>query len=249
VIQPTVTQRVRAFLSSQGAQVQAWSGLDETYAALYTLLNRRRDDPAFWPPVRALLQEIVDTAQRGRDAAGVETAELLASWDLAALVADLRAALPGVDAPVDTGVVQRFASRLSTAVMGGFLLLGLAAAGCGDDSKSKPPADLKSDAWNAGCTLPASSVLYTTIDTSSASNAQKAKLCTCFASLSTSWGNGLTTLFQTGTAAEIATVVEQMAACCGNATVLGGDFASAKDRLLRGSLCAIPVYKGVSFPR
>jgi hypothetical protein len=231
LIRPTVTQRVRAFLCDQGAQVQAWSGLDETYAALYALLNRRRDDPAFWPPVRALLQEIVDTAQReGCGGAGVETTELLASWDLDALVAGLRAALPGGDAPVDAGVVQRFASRLSAAVMGGFLLLGLAAAGCAPRT--------------------ASSVLNTSIDSSRSLTADhKAYLRTCFATLRPDWRDGLAELFRTGTAEEIAGVLREMVNCCSYPPSLAASFGEAREKLRRRENCPVPVYKGVSFPR
>jgi hypothetical protein len=41
----TITHRVRTFLRQQGAAIEPWSGLD---AALYVLLDRRRNDPAPW---------------------------------------------------------------------------------------------------------------------------------------------------------------------------------------------------------
>ena len=235
-IQPTVTQQVRAFLGSQGAAVQAWSGLDETYAELYALLNRRRDDPTFWEPVRELLQEIVasSTDPDRPDRLPAAQAELLATWDVDQLVAELRAALPGGEEPVDAKVVQRFASKLSVAVMGGFLLLGLAAAGCGD-----------------GKCGAASSVVCSTIQQSKLASDDKRLLSSCVASLDTSWNDGLTSLFQTGTAEQIATVLNQLVQCCTDtpSPLTSSYDADAKDKLLRGRLCGpVPVYKGVSFP-
>ena len=48
----TATHKVRNFLAAQGVDVQPWSGLDETYAALYGLLCQRKDDPTLEPNAR-----------------------------------------------------------------------------------------------------------------------------------------------------------------------------------------------------
>ena len=91
----TITHRVRAFLQSQGAELRPWTGLDETYAELHRLLSERRDDPAFWGPLRGLLRDVL-TRISDPDATPLlaPEAELLASWDVDQLVRDLRAALP-----------------------------------------------------------------------------------------------------------------------------------------------------------
>jgi hypothetical protein len=134
-IVPTVTQRVRRFLADQGAALRPWTGLQETYDELYSLLRRRRNDPEFWQPLKGLLQGVIDSAvdaQGGVRRASAQ-AELLTSWKVDDLVDELRDALPP-DANGAGPVRTDFTRRLSTAVLGGFLLLGLAAAGCGNDS-------------------------------------------------------------------------------------------------------------------
>jgi hypothetical protein len=135
-IVPTITQRVRTFLADQGAELRPWSGLQETYDELYGLLRQRRRDPEFWQPLKGLLQEVVasaaDSQRCGRGTSA--QAELLASWKVDELVDDLRDALPDDASSARTD----FTRSLSTAVLGGFLLLGLAAAGCaGGDSEQK----------------------------------------------------------------------------------------------------------------
>jgi hypothetical protein len=134
-IVPTITQRVRTFLADQGAELRPWSGLQETYDELYVLLRQRRRDPEFWQPLKGLLQEVVasaaDSQRRGQG--GSAQAELLASWRVDELLDELRDAVPD-DA---SSARADFTRSLSTAVLGGFLLLGLAAAGCGGDSEPK----------------------------------------------------------------------------------------------------------------
>ncbi len=140
-IVPTITQRVRSFLSQQGAALRPWTGLQETYDELYALLSRRRGDSEFWRPLKVLLQEVVDSAadsqRRGRPIS--RDAELLASWQVDALVDELREALP-MGANGGWCTRTEFTRGLSSAVLGGFLLLGLAAAGCGSNSNAGEPA-------------------------------------------------------------------------------------------------------------
>jgi hypothetical protein len=133
-IVPTVTQRVRFFLGQQGAALRPWTGLQDTYDELYALLRRRRSDPEFWQPLKGLLREVVDSAaasqRRGRQASNA--AELLQSWQVDELVDELRDAMPR-DAGAAEAARTDFTRTLSSAVLGGFLLLGLAAAGCSGD--------------------------------------------------------------------------------------------------------------------
>jgi len=130
---PTITQRVRLFLTQQGAALRPWTGLQETYDELYAVLRRRRDDPDFWQPLKGLLQEVVDSAADSQRHArrGASAAELLDSWQVDALVDELQDALPDSGAAASSARTD-FTRTLSTAVLGGFLLLGLAATGCGD---------------------------------------------------------------------------------------------------------------------
>jgi hypothetical protein len=134
-IVPTTTQRVRRFLSQQGAVLRPWTGLKETYDELYALLRRRQGDPEFWQPLKALLQEVVDSAadSQRRGSGATPATELLDTWQVDKLVDELRDALP----PEGNGASPTrvdFTRMLSSAVLGGFLLLGLAAAGCNGDS-------------------------------------------------------------------------------------------------------------------
>ena len=272
-IEPTVTQQVRSFMVDQGVDLKPWTGLDETYGELYSLLNQRRDDPGFWPPLAALLQRVVDGAvdpeRPGRLPA--PEAELLASWDVSQLLEDLRAALPGGEPSRDPSAIRGFTSRLSSAVMGGFLLLGLASAsGCSDDadvSRDAAAVDQTVDAkvtpdtgarlpdmgpWFNKCNLDRSSVLWGSIDTSTLKPAQKRDLCSCFDSLNKSWADGLTKLFSDGSAKDIASALEHMLSCCNktNEKNLQQDYDKARDDFLKSQLCkaGVPIYKGVSFP-
>jgi hypothetical protein len=139
-IVPTITQKVRTFLAEQGGALRPWTGLQETYDELYALLRRRRSTPEFWPPLKGLLQEVIDNAaaSQRRGLRSSAEAELLASWQVDELVNELRDALP-VDASGSWSTRTDFTRRLSSAVLGGFLLLGLAAAGCGSDSGASTP--------------------------------------------------------------------------------------------------------------
>ncbi len=131
----TITHRVRSFLAGQGVRIAPWSGLYATYAELHALLDRRRDDPAFWGPLEELLREILRqaTAPEAERRLAAPAAELLGSWDAAALVASLRAALPGAATRDGAPAYRSFTRHLSPAVLGAFLVLGLAAAGCGEN--------------------------------------------------------------------------------------------------------------------
>jgi hypothetical protein len=279
-IRPTVTQEVRAFFVEQGVALEPWSGLDETLVGLYQLLALRRDDPAFWPPLAQLLRSVVEAAldpDRGGRLAAPE-AELLRSWDIDRLVDELRAALPGAGQaaePAARGVV-RLASRSTTAVLGGFLLLGLAAApwGCSGDDAVGGVADASVDArgpahevgggggsewpatwehplpWWSGCSLDKTSALYAAIEKSSLKVSDKFHLCVCFQKLSTSWSEGLTELFQTQPPSVVARVLETMVRCCRDKSELAKAFAVDSAALLQGQLQCnnVPIYKGVMFP-
>jgi hypothetical protein len=273
-IRSTVTQKVRGFLGDQGLALTPWTGVDDIYAELYRVMNKRRDDPAFWPQVTQLLDGIVKDVTDPASPRKLATpqAELLSSWDVKSLVADLRKSLPGGDAPPEPGAVRRFGQKLSAQLLGGFLLLGLAAAGCNQESDDGNPdvPDATDDGgglcpgasgtgWADSCTLAQTTELWCTVATSSElSNHEKAELCTCFAGLNDSWRTGLTTLFATADAATVADALGGMLACvCGDgssgaipspAELRAGDYQDPTAGHYAGLLCSpAPAHKGVSF--
>ena len=272
-IRPTTTQRVRAFLDAQGVDLKPWSGLDETYGELYALLNARRDDQSFWGPLADLLRDVVGQALDGESRLPAPDAELLASWDIDELIRDLRKALPGDEILADHQTLTRFTTGLHAAVLGGFLVLGMAAVGCTPDEDSTPDAggdadqieaadgdadgdadedaDVDGDAeGDAECDLENSSVLGEILAESRIPEGAKQELCSCFASLNESWVGGLETLFATAAPAEIARILGLMADCCVQTPEnLDSDFEDAEEAFLDGDLCGgVPVYRGVSFP-
>ncbi len=127
-IRPTVTQKVRTFLSLQGASMPPWSGLDDTYDELYALLKRQKSNPQFWGPLKTLLHDIVSDVEIER--LPVPGAELLADQDIDKLVGDLQAAVLKGDSVGGGGTVKRFVAELQKPVVAGFFVLGLAASGC-----------------------------------------------------------------------------------------------------------------------
>ncbi len=272
-IRPTTTQQVRIFLATQGVELEPWSGLDETYGELYALLNERRDDETFWEPLTQLLRELVDQAVDGERRLPAPDAEILASWDIDGLVRDLRKALPGDESPKDLSSLTRFAAGLQAAVLGGFLVLGMAAAGCTTDDPATPDsgndadqvgapdgdadgdADGDSDADGDAdgefeCDLENSTVLGDILEESEIPNASKQELCRCFAALNESWVGGLEALFATEDADQIAWTLGAIAECCAyDSDDLDSDFEDAEEAFLAGDLCrGVPIYRGVSFP-
>jgi hypothetical protein len=238
MLQPTVTQRVRAFLIAEGVRLEPWTSLDETYARLYALLAARRDDPAFWPPLGALLEDL---------AAEAADAELLTETEIEHLAADLRRALPGCGPKSDLAPLADFTAALGAPVLCGFLLLGLAAsAGCSgsEEASAAPlptpspsaevvaapaveaalpaqvappaaPAAAAVDAkWFEGCALSQTGVLWRSIDRAALDDGDKRALCDCFTALDRRWTNRLTYLFRNAKPTEIAKALEEMVACC-----------------------------------
>jgi hypothetical protein len=251
-IRPTVTQKVRRFLAAEGVEVKPWAGLDATYVELYRLMNRRRDDPAFWGPLAGLLRDVVDDVTDPASARRLPSphAELLSGWEVHSLVGDLRKALPGGDAPAEATTVRRFGSKLPASVLGGFLLLGLAAAGCNDDPSDDTPqcTPVGATTWADGCGLAGSTVLWCSIATSSMEQTQKNYLCGCFNRLNTSWNEGLTALFSTESPEVVARALQDMFNClCSDPVALDQPFPADPPPTLDELCTDIPVYKGVSF--
>jgi hypothetical protein len=238
-IRPTTTQRVRDFLVAEGVAAQPWSSLDDTYAALYGLLRARSDDNSFWKPLSALLRDVVADAADGPRRLPAPQAELLHSWDVEELVRDLRRALPGRCAPACD--YRGFSRTLAAPVLGGFLVLGLTAAGC-----DTPPGESgDTPAWAEGCSLDASGEIYDAIDAAEdIVVADKAALCGCMAAMQSSWQQNLSEAFASCSPENIATLLEEYVGQCESN---GGTLAEDPSGLAQG-LCWGAAYKGVSFP-
>jgi len=151
-IRPTVTHEVRRFLEAQGVFLRPWVGLDRVYCELYELMARRRSDPEFWGPLGDLLETVRRHAigTDGQSRLPAPQAELLSSWNVAEVVAQLRSALPPTGGAADPRSVGRFAGSLPASVLSAFLVLGLAAAGCDqgtgmDDQTGDSGSDADSD--------------------------------------------------------------------------------------------------------
>jgi hypothetical protein len=89
-------QQVRHFLAQNGVPQKPWTGASEVLGALEGLLAARAEDPAFWVPLKALLEQLQAHA-RSMDCPYLPCpeAEILKAARLDEVIADLKAALPG----------------------------------------------------------------------------------------------------------------------------------------------------------
>jgi|GEM_PF-1646561 len=91
--------------------------------------------------------------------------------------------------------------------------------------------------------------LWSVIQESTLPTETKQALYTCFASLNASWCSGLVELFRTASAQEIADYLSTVVMCCSSPLGTGAsDFADARQRIIDGALCFVPIYKGITFP-
>jgi hypothetical protein len=239
-IRPTTTQRVRGFLAEQGLAPAPWSTLDETYAALYRLLRTRAYDNGFWKPLARLIGDIVADAADGRRRTGVQGAELLRSWDVEELVRDMRRSLPSPWEGAPS--VRRFAASLAAPALGGFLLFGLAAAGCDEADEAECGGDA-GPAWTQGCSLDCGTELFGAIeDNETLTTDEKSGLCGCLTEEPADTQSWLSSLFEDCDPEAIASALEDLVAQCESQ---GAIWTTDTALLACGTGFA---YKGVSFP-
>ena len=149
-------QRVQSFLTDQGAPPRAQ--LSRNYDQILSLMQRRRDDDAFWNPLTDLLRDLVSSVVNSKDRqiSVPPEARLLALWDVNELAHHLRAALPhqsdtAESLNVDESRGPRWAHLtrgLSPNSLGLFLLLSLAACAC--DTAPVYPATSSGGGSHAG---------------------------------------------------------------------------------------------------
>jgi hypothetical protein len=158
--------------------------------------------------------------------------------------------LPGDCAPA--GDHRGFARALGAPVLGGFLVLGLAMAGCGAKDKSAPDpmkdtgGELSPRAWAEGCKLDEGSSLFVLIDESATLSVDdKAALCDCMAAMPKDWQLGLSEAFKECTPSAIARFLEGFVAKC---EAQGGVLTDDPSKEVARPVPNMPVYKGVVFP-
>jgi hypothetical protein len=105
--------------------------------------------------------------------------------------------------------------------------------------------DASEPLWAQGCDLPSSTVLWTTIQGSALSTADRQLLCRCFGALEPADSNALIiSLFNTGTPEFIAQALESLVGCCTRSP------ERLSPRVEDGTFACGPViiYKGVALP-
>jgi len=249
-LQPTVVQEIRGFLRSEGLVLRPWSGASEVLEALLGLLNRKKDDPAFWGPLQGLLSRVVArqelletfTASYKRDA------EVFGAGDLRHLVQELRDALPGKDRTQGSALMEVLRSLRAPALASALLLL--VAVGCDNNSKDitgggdvqvaevQPGVDTEPSAGDVEPSLPdAGDVplkdVFEYLEESDLPSWVKEDLEECLSMFSESERQDLVGIFQDKTPEEIAEYLENLA---------------DSDKCLDLIEPMDAIYKGISFP-
>jgi hypothetical protein len=119
--------------------------------------------------------------------------------------------------------------------------------GCPDIDAGSAGAGL---AAPTDCSAESGSALWDVIDSSTLCPSAKQELYTCLVRVKSSWCDGLNQLFATRSAEEIASVLDSLLSTCLQCPAeMGVEYdAGVQSRLLEGMLCAVTLYKGVSFP-
>ena len=132
---PTTLEDVHAWLTQQGAGLPRWSTGAAALEALLTLLEDRRDDPAFWAELAPLFSRLSDPRVRPELVGDGSSLD-----DVGPLLDDLRASLP---ARAGQGARAWARGLHSGRALACFALLTAAVACTGgkDDTSSTTPDD------------------------------------------------------------------------------------------------------------
>ena len=243
-LQPTVVQEVRGFLLGAGFAQRPWSGAAEVLEALTTLLDEKKDDPAFSGPLDDLLSRLIarqETLESTADSFDRDT-EVLGVGELRALVAELQFALPG-DNGSSRPTLASILTNLRAPALASVLLL-LVAGGCdvgSGKSTGEPVIDTKpKDGAPTDKPDPVLKDVYDYLKGSTLSPSTIKALEDCLATFSDTRRQELVDLFKTKTPEEIAAHLEALAASteCKPETP---EKDVMPDRM-------VPLYKGISFP-
>ncbi|MFH1532855.1 MAG: hypothetical protein ABIK09_19195 [Pseudomonadota bacterium] len=244
-LQPTVIQEVRIFLHGAGLAQRPWSGAPEVLRALLDLLDEKRDDPAFWGPLAALLARLAarqEDLDSGPDSLARD-AEVLGAGELRALVTELRGALPGENGQSRQPLVSVLRNLRAPALAS--VLLLLAAGGC-DVGGAGPVGDSAVDVARGADWLTDGQdpVLKDVFDYLAASNlpaSTRKALEECLKAFSDTRRQDLVELFESKTPEEIAKHLEALASSTECQPGI-------PEKDIKPDL-AVPLYKGISFPR
>lgn len=265
ILIPSTMQRIRCFMSTEGSlKVKPWATVDETLDGFFGLLSRSAADDDFWKGIRKLLGDISADLKRRQAAAGKALDnEVLDTLRYDDLLAEIRKAVNG--RPGGKGAFVGCLSGLSAkAVSLMFLLGGVAAAGCSDDSTGNLAADSESDAI-VETDSDSNDPMDTASDTDSndptdtdfsnmslaqiveavvEDEIQQEAIINCIDGLNDSWETGLEALFQSETDDEIVTQLGclMIGNLCDNPDAAG---EYSLETLLDN--CAIAVYLGIRF--
>ena len=126
-------KRVQTFLTDSGAPPRA--ELTRNYEQICVVMQRRREDDAFWARLTELVRDLVDSVVKSNspNAPLPPEAKFLALWDINELARVLRVALPHEPDTEPSSGTQRLRNSggLSPNALGFLLLLSLAASACG----------------------------------------------------------------------------------------------------------------------
>jgi hypothetical protein len=234
IVQAAVASPPRSAALPPGAQLLAAWDVEE-------LAQRLRD---------ALPQPGAQVPDLARPDRMIAPGEPFPSALLGALLV-LGLAVAACDSPLDT---SRTGGSDAGAMAGGSAGHGGAAATTGGASANggsggQALAGGAGGAASTGCAPDVQSGLWTAIDGSALSAADKQTLHSCLVNLKASWCEGLTQLFATGTQEQIASTLGELVSCCNQGRPrLDQEWSQAYQALLNGVLCPVVVYKGVSFP-
>jgi len=243
-LRPTAIQEIRGFLQEAGLAQRPWSGAPEVLRELLELLERKKDDPAFWGPLADLLARLAarqDDLDSGPGSLSRD-AEVLGAGELRALVTELRRALPGEPGHQRQPLASVLRNLRAPALAS--VLLLLVAGGCDVGGSSDtgepvidtvPGADTPTDKQD-----PVLKDVYDYLEASTLSSEAKKALEECLKAFSDTKRQDLVELFETKTPEEIAAHLEALAVSteCQPAT---------PDKDVVPDL-AVPLYKGISFP-
>jgi hypothetical protein len=230
-------QQVRRFLADQGLPQEPWSGASEVLGALERLMAARAEDPAFWVPLKGLLESLQAHA-RSMDCPYLPCpeAEILKAACLDEVIADLKAALPGRAEDQPHVALTRLAAPSLCCV----LLLAMA-AGCdgspfGDSGPCGDGECVRTYTMDPVYHGPIEADLTAYVQDSDLDDEYKGRLLACLSGFPVSDRQDMVALFQNKTPAEISQYLQDLAysATC-NPT---------------GETCRPcgALYKGISFP-
>jgi len=141
---PASLIRVRCFMNTTGRlKVKPWASAEETLDAFHDMLQRQRDNDAFWKDLEGLLASLTRDIKK-RLSGNVPDNELLDATRHGALLSEIRSALAASKGQ-PTGF-RRLASALSAPAVAMLLLLGgTTTVGCDNTARLQGTADATSD--------------------------------------------------------------------------------------------------------